>query len=166
MKLNKKGFTLIELIVAISLISVVLLFLYSLISDVSSEIYNNSFALENQIDRFEIIEKVNSILEDKTITEVTSNDSTISIKIKYEDEDGTSEELNLIKGSDEDTFEITDGTSVLAKWTMDSSCYLGEFGFTKDVDVYKVYFEVYTYNSNNDIANNNSLDDYVFYFAN
>ena len=55
MKLNKKGFTLIELIVSITLISVIMVFMFSLLSDVTFEKDNEYFASKNQEIRLEMI---------------------------------------------------------------------------------------------------------------
>ncbi len=59
MQLNKKGVTLVEVIVSISLISVILLFLYQLIATVNYERDGQNFAVNNQLQRTEIIKTIN-----------------------------------------------------------------------------------------------------------
>ena len=58
MKLDNKGISIIELIISISLISVVMLFLYNLLSNVTFEKDDDYFASLNQANRIEIISTI------------------------------------------------------------------------------------------------------------
>ena len=62
MKLNNKGVTIIELIVSIALISVVMLFMYRLLADVTFQKDNDYFASVNQEQRIEIIDNMRIFL--------------------------------------------------------------------------------------------------------
>ena len=66
MKLNKKGITIIELIVSVALISVIMLFMYKLLADITFQKENDYFASVNQEQRIEIIDKIETTLASKT----------------------------------------------------------------------------------------------------
>ncbi len=55
MKLNKKGISLMELLISIILISVVLLFIFQLLVDVENETDSNNYSYNNQINRIEAL---------------------------------------------------------------------------------------------------------------
>ncbi|MBR7042527.1 MAG: prepilin-type N-terminal cleavage/methylation domain-containing protein, partial [Bacilli bacterium] len=61
--MKKNGFTLLELLICISLISVVMIFLFRLINDVQNEGLSNTYIVDNQTNRNEII----SILNKKVV---------------------------------------------------------------------------------------------------
>ena len=61
MKLDNKGISIIELIISISLISVVMLFLYNLLSNVTFEKDDDYFASLNQANRIEIISTIEDV---------------------------------------------------------------------------------------------------------
>lgn len=56
--MNKKGITLVEIIISIGLISLVMLFLFNLLIDMQYEEDHASFAKENQLNRAAIIKNV------------------------------------------------------------------------------------------------------------
>ena len=58
MKINRKGMTLVELIISIALLSVVLGFLFKILLDVKYESEHAGYATNNQINRAEIIRTV------------------------------------------------------------------------------------------------------------
>lgn len=58
MKLNNKGMTLIELLISIALISIIITFLYKIINDVNNTKKNPNFAVNNQVNRAEVIRTV------------------------------------------------------------------------------------------------------------
>ena len=56
--MNKKGFTLMEIIVSVALLSIVMLLLFQLMIDLEYEDSHSSFAKDNQIKRATIIKRV------------------------------------------------------------------------------------------------------------
>lgn len=65
MRLNKKGMTLVELIISVALLSVVLGFLFKIMLDVKYEDDEAGFAIANQVNRAEIIKEIQNDLLDK-----------------------------------------------------------------------------------------------------
>ena len=59
--MNKKGFTLLELLIGITLISIIMAFLFRLVSDIQNEGFSNTYIVTNQTNRNEIISLTNSI---------------------------------------------------------------------------------------------------------
>ena len=62
--MKKNGFTLLELLIGLTLISVVMIFLFRLINDVQNEGLSNTYIIANQTNRDEIISKVSRIIHD------------------------------------------------------------------------------------------------------
>ena len=96
MKLNNKGVTIIELLVSVALLSVVLMFLYNLLSSVTFEKDNDFIANSNQANRIDIINTIESDL---------IKDSSISI-----DESQTTENRLVLKGTTTYKIVITENT--------------------------------------------------------
>ena len=72
MKNNKKGMTLVELLITIVLISIVLLFLFSLLNDLRSEKDNNDYVSENQINRADAIYTIERDLQRFPLKEINN----------------------------------------------------------------------------------------------
>lgn len=165
--LNKKGLSLAELIVAVALISVVMVFLYNLLSDIKNEISNSDFAINNQLNRFEIIDLVQSDMQDETITSillVTSN----QLKIVY-----TNSKYTLIKTDyDNNTITVTNKDGLNTMWIMDSDCFIGDIyhetdTFSSGKNNYYISIPIYTTNEKNITTDsNNVLDDLEFFHIN
>lgn len=149
---NKKGLSLVELIVAIGLISIVIVFLYSLLSDLNNELTNSSFAVNNQIIRFEIIKTIQSDMLDSNVDEITYSDNVVTIQYDNSDKSYIVIDSTMIT--------YTDKSGIITKWEMDSTCYLSDEITLEDSDT-GIYLniEVYTSNEFNSSGNNNSLDD-------
>ena len=62
--LNKKGMTLLEIVISIALISVVMLFLFSLLNDIQYESKHSSYAKDFLVSRATIIKDVEDKNED------------------------------------------------------------------------------------------------------
>lgn len=71
--MNKKGFTLMEIIVSVALLSIVMLLLFQLMIDLEYEDNHSSFAKDNQIKRATIIKRVEKDLMDKGLSLVSLN---------------------------------------------------------------------------------------------
>lgn len=87
--LNKKGMTLLEIIISIALISVVMLFLFSLLNDIQYESKHTSYAKDFLVSRATIIKDVEEDILNNNITSVTQ------VKV---DESKTT--LQFFKGAD------------------------------------------------------------------
>ena len=72
--MKKNGFTLLELLIGITLISVVMIFLFRLIHDVQNEGLSNTYIVANQTNRDEIIAKTNkAVFENGTLCSLLVN---------------------------------------------------------------------------------------------
>lgn len=98
MKLNNKGVTIVELLVSLALLSVVLMFIYNLLSNVTFEKNTDFIANANQANRIDII---------NTIEHDLLNDNDISI-----DESQTKVTRLVLKGTKNYIISITENTLV------------------------------------------------------
>ena len=73
--MNKKGFTMTELIVSIAIIAVVMIFLVNLLVDIRYDKKNELYDTKNQINRAEIIKTIQNDLDGKVITDITDTGS-------------------------------------------------------------------------------------------
>lgn len=175
MKLNNRGITLIELLISVALISVVLLFLYSLLDDVSNDVNSPDFAIENQTTRFEIINYIYELVDDSKIEKVEESEKGIYI---YTNDEFGSNRIDLEISSVENNNVYNKFTVKLKgvpqkSWIMHENCYLDKDSFRVDDKImfslakrgYKIVFEIYTANDDNNLNNNNSIDDIILYFT-
>ncbi len=167
-KLNNKGLTLIELIVSISLISVVMLFLYALLGNVTYESDEEFFASKNQEQRIEIVNYIENLMKNAEVSDVTiakiSGQTTIQFKQK-----SLSKTYTIIITSN--NIKIKDATKTLRQWDIAQ----GSFSFSdtacKSLDtssssyvLWSCTIPVYTLSNNNSAANNNTIDDIIVSF--
>ena len=96
MKLNNKGVTIVELLVSLALLSVVLMFLYNLLSNVTFEKNTDFIANSNQANRIDIINTIESNL---------ILDNNIEIDIDY-----TNDKELILKGTKNYKIVITENT--------------------------------------------------------
>ncbi|MGN1379839.1 MAG: prepilin-type N-terminal cleavage/methylation domain-containing protein [Bacilli bacterium] len=163
MKLNNKGISIIELIISISLISVVMLFLYNLLSNVTFEKDDDYFASLNQANRIEIITKIEDTLMCYSIDNYMINGDN---------------ELELTSGSvvfkitidrDNNKISFTQGTTPIGKWTIKNAT-AGNISCTDVGDgltttkYTQCIIPIYTTNINDNKDNNNTIDDITFSF--
>lgn len=73
--MNKKGFTMTELIVSIAIIAVVMIFLVNLLIDIRYDKKNELYDTKNQINRAEIIKTIQNDLDGKVITDIKDTGS-------------------------------------------------------------------------------------------
>ena len=90
--MNKKGFTMTELIVSIAIIAVVMIFLVNLLVDIKYDKKNELYDTKNQINRAEIIKTIQNDLDGKIITDITdgSDSSNLVVNIRTDDTDDNS----------------------------------------------------------------------------
>lgn len=124
--LNKKGMTLLEIIISIALISVVMLFLFSLLNDIQYESKHTSYAKDFLVSRATIIKDVQEDILNNNITNVMQvsagegkvnlnffrdDTSLMSIeveskKITYKNALGEVESFSLSEDNDEEVFDF------------------------------------------------------------
>ena len=190
MKLNNKGVTIIELLVSVALLSVVLMFLYNLLSSVTFEKDNDFIANSNQANRIDIINTIESDL---------IKENSISI-----DGSQTTESRLVLKGTKTYKIAITEnvlsyyvGEAIQNSWKIKgatlgnincnktkggtntstdvtecsdnpinnpSSCHKLTSSQMDSIKITECTIPVYTKNVNNTKDNNNTLDDIIFSF--
>lgn len=163
MKLNNKGVTIIELLVSVALVSVVLMFLYNLLSNVTFEKITDFIASTNQANRIDIITTIeNDLILDNDVELVESQ--TTSRKVVMKGKNGqyqiiiTDDTLKYsVKGVLQNTWKIKGGKFG------DIEC-ISEGNKTKVIQITQCTIPVYTTNVNNKKDNNNTLDDIMFSF--
>ena len=125
--LNKKGMTLLEIVISIALISVVMLFLFSLLNDIQYESKHTSYAKDFLVSRATIIKDVEEDILNNNITNVMqvnvdANKTTLNFfvgsdlsnmnleveskKITYKNAAGEKESYSLSKDNDEEVFDF------------------------------------------------------------
>lgn len=125
--LNKKGMTLLEIVISIALISVVMLFLFSLLNDIQYESKHTSYAKDFLVSRATIIKDVEEDILNNNITNVIqvnvdANKTTLNFfvgsdpsnmnleveskKITYKNAAGEKESYSLSKDNDEEVFDF------------------------------------------------------------
>lgn len=163
MKINNKGVTIIELLVSVALVSVVLMFLYNLLSNVTFEKITDFIASTNQANRIDIITTIeNDLILDNDVELVESQ--TTSRKVVMKGKNGqyqiiiTDDTLKYsVKGVLQNTWKIKGGKFG------DIEC-ISEGNKTKVIQITQCTIPVYTTNVNNKKDNNNTLDDIIFSF--
>ncbi len=130
--MNKKGITLIEIIISVSLISVVMLFLFRLLTDMQYEEDHASFAKENQLIRTEVIKKVQddfmnldlknaSLSGDKrTITFTFKDNSTKTLSLNDRSINYNNEQTWNLEGNESTKIDLSKIS--LEKKTQDTGC--------------------------------------------
>lgn len=73
--MDKKGFTMTELMVSIAIIAVVMVFLVKMLIDVRYDNRNELYDTKNQINRAEIIKTIQNDLDKKVITSINDRES-------------------------------------------------------------------------------------------
>ncbi len=170
--LNNKGVTIVELLVTVALLSVVLMFLYNLLSSVTFEKDNDYIANSNQANRIDIINTFERdlLLDNDVSIDTTNTNDTILVL------NGTNNtKIYIIKVTD-DTLtyysDYNDDSCVPQKWKIKGGtlgivkCETkgGESTSTDVVEITECTIPVYTNNVNNSKDNNNTLDDITFSF--
>lgn len=124
--LNKKGMTLLEIVISIALISVVMLFLFSLLNDIQYESKHSSYAKDFLVSRATIIKDVEEDILNNNITNVMQvsagegkvnlnffrdDTSLMSIeveskKLTYKNALGEVESFSLSEDNDDEVFDF------------------------------------------------------------
>ena len=166
--LNKKGTSLIEVIISIALISIVLVFMIRLLIDLNNEENNNEYAVNNQLNRAEIIRMVGNDLNNNVITNIIDNSTSDALIIEFLFINGSTAEINATS----DIFRYTDSNGSIRRWTIDdatintskANVYYNYDTKSEEGKLYtlQIQIEINTANENNSVTNNNLIDDLVF----
>lgn len=159
MKLNNRGVSILELIISLSLIAVVMLFMYNLLSNVTFEKDNDYIATMNANNRTDII----STLEDKLMCLSITNYNTSDNNIVFSDSIFGDYILDIDNEQNSISFDTR-------KWHIKAgtigkiSCQDSSFNEELGIKFVECTIPIYTNNSNNMENNNNTLDDITFSF--
>ena len=159
MRLNKKGMTLVELIISVALLSVVLSFLFKILLDVKYESDESGFAIANQVNRAEIIKEIQkdlidvdgikniSIDNDANKVTITLPDDTLKYvtigadlkTLTYEDKKWTIKDTNYEFGE----MEIIVMHSCYAKVTIPILNYYDDNVVVDDIEIFANYYNCF-----------------------
>lgn len=117
--MNKKGFTMTELIVSIAIIAVVMIFLVNLLVDIRYDKKNELYDTKNQINRAEIIKTIQNDLDGKVITGITdtgSSSNNLVVNITTNDNDNS----NHIIKADSNHISYTSNNKT-TKWSLEKN---------------------------------------------
>ena len=132
--INKKGFTLMELMVSIGLIAIIMVFLVELLVDINYDRLNEAYASKNQFNRAEIVKTIQNDLDGKSLnrtygsTVKTSNDNEeiTTTTITFEINSGNDSSLKIIQKTGNANkydvyFQYTSTEGKTTKWTLESN---------------------------------------------
>ena len=182
---NKKGVTIIELLISILLMGLVLTFLTRVLSDLKQESVGTSFAFNNQVNRMELIYTIQNDLNSHFLVSITDKSYYASgFNIEFNFKNGYINNTAVLSSSKTtthslletiDTYYITykDFNGVTHKWEMvggrASSCFEFTSYIDKNSNNYYFRIDIPIYNNpDNDFnneENNNLLDDIGISFA-
>lgn len=164
--LNKKGSTLMELVISIVLISVILIFLMRLLVDLNNTDTNNSYAKDNQIIRLEIIRTIEKDFNARILQEISDQSDADTLKVDFTFSDNKTSSLEVyeknivyknVEGK-ERRWSIKGGKIYPYKAGVNFLNYSGR-GADEGVFVLEINIEVHTSNDLNKLNSNNILDD-------
>lgn len=192
MKINNKGVTIVELLVSLALLSVVLMFLYNLLSNVTFEKNTDFIANSNQANRIDIINTIeNDLILDSNIEITSIDDKNLVLILKG------NQNYKIVINNDENTLAYYVNDSIQNTWKIKGAT-LGNINCNKtkggtntsnnvtecsdnpinnpsscrklspsqmdSIKITECTIPVYTENVDNSKENNNTLDDITFSF--
>lgn len=120
MKLNRKGMTLIEIIISVGLISLVMVFLLRLLVDIRKEQADTAVAYKDSTSRNEIITLIQNELEDQQLISfdfANIDDRKVSINIGAEGSNVITKTLTITIGEDYKSLSLVIPDKETRKWT-------------------------------------------------
>ena len=190
MKLNKKGISIIELIISVALISVVMLFMYRLLADVSFEKDNDLYATLNQEQRVTMISEIEkTIRANSQIKSIVLGTGTNANKLFFKNGSGTTlymlvvessnTQLTLYSSYSETKEDILDRWKIQGAKIYNPTCIYDEK--LSEIILVKCIFPIYTTSLSNSkytasfkdingttqsvtVDNNNTIDDIILSF--
>lgn len=177
MKLNKKGMTIIEILISVVLVSVVLMFLFRLLVELRAEDEKSEYASKNQLNRAELVDLIESDLDKYVLTGVEdisgSSSNTIEILFHFETASNAARFVTYEKNDKEDPTvkkyyaAYTDYNGNKSTYEMKSarvsSCGTWKYNAYGDSYYFILTIPVYNLipNNNNIEERNNRVDDLV-----
>lgn len=160
MNVNKKGMTLLELLVSVVLISVIMLFMYKLISDVRNEKEENDRLTNNLVKISEIEAKLQEIIINYNLNQVSNGSKYMVFNIKRNTVSHNVATLSFGEGGSIELVIDSNLSGIkkeTVKWSLEdaefeSVCY--EINENKDLANYKIY-----------LSNNNLIEIPIYFDA-
>lgn len=112
--LNNKGMSLIEMLVCLSLMSVVVLLMYGLISQINNLSSESNYAVKNQNIRLEIIKTIEDDLIANKLADVEKKDNDITLFFSDNDKG----EIKYYQENEDYLVEYISHDSVKTKWRL------------------------------------------------
>ena len=163
--LNKRGMTLVELLLSLSLVSIVVLLMYNLILRINQMRDNAGFAINNQTNRLEIIKTIeNDLIDHRPVDVIKENN-----KIIFEYANGFISTIEFFNEDNRDYIVYIPyaDENYKSKWLMKNASinYEGIIACSSG-NAFKLTIMILTPEEFNNKIYNNSLDDieisYVF----
>lgn len=180
--MNRKGFTLTELVISVVLISVVMMFLFQLLTDLEYSQNHASYAKSNQINRAKIIENIqktwmsSELLDITEDTDATNNKVTITFKynssseylyINYKDNIITYNDESWTLQKDNDSTKIDVSNISIDKFptTNNTGCAKNTINGTYTYDVCPTYRYLYLHIPIVTGTTENTIDDIDLFYV-
>lgn len=117
MKLDRKGMTLIEIIISVGLISLVMIFLLRLLVDIRKEQADTAVAYKDSTSRNEIITLIQNELKDQQLISFGFSGRTLRINIGAEGSSAITKTLTITIGNDDKSLSLAIPGAETRKWT-------------------------------------------------
>lgn len=115
--MNKKGFTMTELIVSIAIIAVVMIFLVNLLVDIRYDKKNELYDTKNQINRAEIIKTIQNDLDGKIITDITDGSYSNNLVVNIKTDDNSTHTIQ----ADNNHISYISSSGKKTKWSLEKN---------------------------------------------
>ncbi len=128
--MENKGFTLVELIISIALISIVVMFLFNLLTDVKASNNNTDFNRKNQQKRAIIIKTIQADLTNRKLIGISAsnpNNDQQHVSITFQFQDGATD-LEIVNG--ENPYITYVNASGKEKWFLEKQTNATRFNTT------------------------------------
>lgn len=118
--MDKKGFTMTELMVSIAVIAVVMVFLVKMLIDVRYDNRNELYDTKNQINRAEIIKTIQNDLDKKVITSINDSGSADNkLAININTDSNTSATIEAVTQDGEEYIKYKSTSNKNYKWMIE-----------------------------------------------
>ncbi len=174
MKLNKKGLTLVELIISVVLIVIIMFFMYRLLSDINAAKHDNSYAQDNALVRSEIIKLISNDLFSYNINKIDVSNSSDRLNLTLtllpnSTDDVTASTKTAVIGIEENTFYYTQADGTNRKWEMNNATLNSDkvnIQYNEDANTYSLLLSILVYTDNDfnrqcPNCQNNVVDDII-----
>ena len=153
---NKKGLTLVELLISIVLVGIVIVFIFELLNDLKTEADNTDYALANQFNHIEIVNAIENDLNHYTLFDIveksnSNNNNFLNLEFVFWNIDSTNSEkviatLTTYKNENDKYFvEYTNYDQETTTWEMKDAIIdpVEEFSYRKDSNSNSIYFRFF-----------------------